>query len=100
MSGPWAFEIRARTQIRGSVRTSMNSITVKLHRAENYVEDVRTPVLLKLSRVPCVGELVSITHATQGGQDTSIGGIYKVTGVLHLSDSRVQAQLSIVEIDE
>jgi hypothetical protein len=79
----------------------MEFVTVRLRRVEtHYVQDERTPILLQLSRVPCVGELVSITHATEGGKDTALGGNYKVVSVLHMCHPNVHAWLNIVEITE
>jgi hypothetical protein len=68
----------------------VSNVTIKLVRTgENFVADERRPLLIELSRVPCVGEVIN----TLGTADHIPVGYFRVTFVEHLIHPTLAARV-------
>lgn len=62
-------------------------LTVRITREAHSRDDVRTPFFVQLSRVPLVGEWVSLPGQLGEARSSEIAGTYRVMRVQHLTDS-------------
>lgn len=74
-------------------------VTIRLYRAECPVPDERSALLLELSRVPGVGESVSLRDSTISGKPSLLLETRKVVSVEHTFGS-LAAKVYLAAPDE